>query len=105
MILVTIAEEHKVLSFLILELDQTPLKYIPVGRQSLAKKGSKSVSIVGSTEKRSITGTIIITLLGRFLPMQLIYGGNTSQFLPRFKFPESFSLSANQKHFKVLQNH
>ena len=105
MTLVTIAEEHKVLSFLILKLDQTPLKYIPVGRQSLAKKGSKSVSIVGSTDKRSITGTIIITLSGKFLPMQLIYGGKTNQSLSRFKFPESFSLSANQKHFKVLQNH
>ena len=31
--------------------------------------------------------------------MQLIYGGKTKQFLPRFKFPESFSLSANPKHF------
>ena len=31
--------------------------------------------------------------------MQLIYGGKTKQSLPRFKFPESFSLSANPKHF------
>ena len=86
-------------SCLILNLDQTPLKYIPVGRQSLGKKGSKSVSITGSTDKRSITGTFIITLSGKFLPMQLIYGGKTKESLPRFKFPESFSLSANPKHF------
>ena len=39
--IVTIAEEHKVPFCLILNLNQTPLKYIPVGRQSLAKKGSK----------------------------------------------------------------
>ena len=97
--IVTTAEEHKVPSCLILNLDQTPLKYIPVGRQSLAKKGSKSVSIAGSTDKRSITGTFIITLSGKFLPMQLIYGGKTKQSLPRFKFPESFSVSANLKHF------
>ena len=31
--------------------------------------------------------------------MQLIYGGKTKESLPRFKFPESFSLSANPKHF------
>ena len=31
--------------------------------------------------------------------MQLIYGGKTSQSLPKFKFPESFALSANPKHF------
>ena len=96
---VTTAEENKVPSCFILNLDQTSLKYIPVGRQSLAKTGSKSVSIAGSTDKRSITGTFIIFLSDNFLPMQLIYGGKTKQFLPRFKFPESFSLSANPKHF------
>ena len=31
--------------------------------------------------------------------MQLIYGGKTNQSLPRFKFPESFSLSENPKHY------
>ena len=31
--------------------------------------------------------------------MQLIYGGKTNQRLPRFKFPESFSLSVNPKHY------
>ena len=31
--------------------------------------------------------------------MQLIYGGKTNQSLPRFKFPESFSLSVNPKHY------
>ena len=31
--------------------------------------------------------------------MQLIYGGKTKQSLPRFKFPDRFSLSCNPKHF------
>ena len=31
--------------------------------------------------------------------MQLIYGGKTKQSLPRFKFPDGFSLSCNPKHF------
>ena len=31
--------------------------------------------------------------------MQLIYGGKTSQSLPRFEFPSGFLLSANPKHF------
>ena len=31
--------------------------------------------------------------------MQLIYGGKTNQSLPRLKFPESFSLSVNPKHY------
>ena len=57
------------------------------------------MSVAGSTDKRSITGTFIITLSGKFLPIQLLYGGKTKQSLPRFKFPESFSLSANRKYF------
>ena len=31
--------------------------------------------------------------------MQLTYGKKTAQSLPKFKFPESFYLSANPKHF------
>ena len=31
--------------------------------------------------------------------MQLIYGGKTSKSLPRAKFPESFCLSVNEKHY------
>ena len=31
--------------------------------------------------------------------MQLTYGGITAQSLPKLKFPESFSFSANPKHF------
>ena len=57
------------------------------------------MSIAGSTDKRSITGTFIFTLAGKFLPMQLIYDAKFKQSLPRFKFAESFSLSGNPKHF------
>ena len=37
--------------------------------------------------------------MGKFLPRQLIYGGKTKQSLPRFKFPDSFSLSVNPTHY------
>ena len=48
----------------------------------MAKKGVKSVAIAGSADKRSITGTFVITLNGDFLPLQLIYGGKTKRGLP-----------------------
>ena len=35
--------------------------------------------------------------------MQLIYGGKTKKSFPRVKFPDSFSLSANEKHFSNTQ--
>ena len=82
-----------------MNLDQTPLKYVPVSHHTLAKKGVKSVSIAGSSDKRCTAGSFVITLEGDFLPLQLIYGGKTKQSLRRYKFPESFLLSVNPKHF------
>ena len=66
---------------------------------TVAKQNCKFVSIAGLSDKRIITGTFTITLNGHFVPMQLIYGGETKQSLPRFKFPDGFSLSCNPKHF------
>ena len=35
--------------------------------------------------------------------MQLIYNGKTQRSLPKVKFPDSFSLSADEKHFSDTQ--
>ena len=49
----------------------------------------------------SPTNRLLLALLApnKFLPMQLTNVGKTAQSLPKLKFPESFSLSANPKHF------
>ena len=67
--IVAIVEEHEIPPDLIMNLDQTPLKYVPVSHHTVAKKGAKSVSIAGSSDKRCITGTFVITLAGDFLPL------------------------------------
>ena len=56
----------------------------------MAFKGSKKVTITGAADKRNITATFAVTLSGKFLPIQLMYGGKTEQSLPRYKFPDSF---------------
>ena len=101
--IVTLIEEHNIPENLVMNLDLTPLKYVPVSHNAMGKKGVKSVSIAGSGDKRGITGTFVITLDRKFLPIQLIYGGKTKQSLPRYKFPESFSLSVNPKHFSKTE--
>ena len=53
----------------------------------------------GGSDKRCITGTFSITFSNKLLPVQLIYDGKTVQSLPRFKFPQEFSLSANPTQF------
>ena len=84
---------------MIINIDQTLTKYVPVSRSTLANKNSKAVALKGSCDKRSITATFSITISGKILPIKLIYGGKTTKSLPRFKFPNDFSLSVNKTHY------
>ena len=97
--IVSKVERHKIPESLIINLDQTPSHLVPCKKYMMAAKGETDVTIAGANDKRSITATFSITLSGEFLPIQLIYGGKTEQSFPRFKFPESFSLSVNEKHY------
>lgn len=101
--IVSVVKKHSIPSNLVMNLDKAPLKYIPIMHHTMVKKSSLPVPIIGSADKRSITGTFIVTLGGQFLPMQLIYGGKTVQSLPRSKFLDSFCLSANPKHYSKTQ--
>ena len=57
----------------------------------MAKRGEKSVSIKGLSDKCNITLMFVITLAGEFLPLQIIYGGKTDRCHPRdFQFPSGF---------------
>ena len=91
--------EHKIPSSMIINLDQTPLKFVPGRNKTLAKKGCKSLPIAGSPDKQIITATFCITLTGEFLPIQLIYGGKTKKSIPAVSFPSDFVISANEKHY------
>ena len=82
-----------------MNFDQAPLKYAPVANQTLSRKRSKHVAIKEQSFKQAITATFGITFFDKFLPMQLIYGGKTKRSFPKVKFPDSFSLSVNEKHF------
>ena len=95
-------EKYEIPLSLILNLDQTPLKYVPVGNETIALSGSQSVTNEGSSDKCCITGTFAITMHSEFLPVHLIYKGKTVQSLPRFKFPREFCLSTDEKHFLIV---
>ena len=97
--IVSYVEECSIPPPLIVNFDQTPLKFAPVANRTLSAKGSKHVAITGSSFKQAITATFGIICENKFLPMQLIYEGKTERSIPRVKFPNSFSLSTNEKHF------
>ena len=52
--IVMIVKKYEISHSLTMNLDQTPLKYIPAMNHTMAKQNSKSVSIAGSSDKRSI---------------------------------------------------
>ena len=84
---------------LVINVDQTPSKFVPTDNVTMVEKGSRHVSRKGSSDKRGITVTLAETLSGRILPFQLIYTGKTSRSLPHFDFPAGFCLSYNEKHW------
>ena len=56
-----LVEENNIPPSLIMNFGQTPLKYAPATRQTLAEKGSKHVGISGMTHLKSLTATLGIT--------------------------------------------
>ena len=91
-------EKYSIPPSLIINIDQTPTKYVPVSKSTLAKKGTKYIPIAGSNDKQMITATFSETLDSKFLPIQLIYKGKTKRSFPNVNFPAGFSISANEKH-------
>ena len=58
---------------LIINWDQTGIKYIPVSEWTMAQEESKLVEISGIEDKRQITAVFAVSLSGDFLPIQLVY--------------------------------
>ena len=84
-------EKHQIPPSLIINFDQTSSKYVQVSSTAMDQKGEINVPIASISDKRSGIATSSITLGNKFLPMQLIYQGKTSQSLPKVKFPDDFS--------------
>ena len=97
--IVSKVEKYNIPDALTINLDQIPSYLVPFKKFTMTPKGSTNVAIYGRDNKRTITATFVITLAGEFLPIQLFYGGKTLQSLPRYQFPNSFSLSVNEKHY------
>ena len=84
---------------LVINWDQTAIKYVPVSNWTFEAKGSKRVEIRGVDYKRQITALLAGTLTGTFLPPQLIYKGKTSACLTAFHFPKTWDITHNDNHW------
>ena len=90
--------EHKIPDEFIINVDQTPSKYIPTENVMMAEKNSKHIPRKRGDDKRAITVTLAETLSETILPFQLVYQEKTRRSLPALKFPAGFSLNYNTKH-------
>ena len=66
---------------LILNWDQTGIKIVPSTTWTMNQRGVKGVN-----DKRQITAVFCCSLVGDFLPVQIIYAGKTARCHPKFNF-------------------
>ena len=62
------------------------------------KKNEKLEPIANSADYSQVTWTVSITLSGIFLPMQIIYQGQTDHCHPKFEFPKGFNITHSVSH-------
>ena len=94
-----LVKAHAIPPELIINLDETGIKLVPVGEWSMAPQGSKRVEVAGLGDKRQLTATFADTLSGAFLPMQLLYQGKTDRSHPKFTFPDGFHIYHSPNHW------
>ena len=63
------------------------------------RQGAKRVEIDGANDKRLITAVFCGSLVGDFLPVQVIYQGKTERCHPNFEFPPEWDIIHSQKHW------
>ena len=86
---------------LILNWDQTGIKIVPCSTWTMDRQGAKRVEMIGANDKRQITAVLCGTLMGDFLPVQVIYKGKSSRCHPRFEFPPEWHITHSPKHWST----
>ena len=77
---------------LVINWDQTPLKYVPTGDWTMNLAGEKVIPVVGTDDKRQITAVLTVTLTGEYLPPQITHQGTTNRCHPIENFPAEWDI-------------
>ena len=84
---------------LVINWDQTAVKFGPFSNWTQEVKGTKQVEIAGTDNKRQITATLTVTASGEMLPAQIIYGGKTPSCLSSVDFPKGWHITFTPNHW------
>jgi len=95
----TIVAMESIPKELIINWDQTGMKYVPVSDWTFEQKGAKRVEIAGLGDKRQITVLMSCAMDGKLLPTQVVYAGKTPACLPKIKYPENWHLTYSENHW------
>ena len=66
---------------------------VPVSSWTTESEGAKRVELAGKDDKRQITAVFGCSLVGDFLPLQLIYQGKTTRCLPQVEVPPDWHIT------------
>jgi hypothetical protein len=77
---------------LIYALDQLGQRLLAVGNRTRVEKGTKSVPISGTGDKRQITGVPVVTMDADFVGVQAIWQGTTDRCHPSKTAPKNKKL-------------
>ena len=97
--IVSTVEMEEIPAELILNWDQTGIKIVPSSTWTMERQGSKRVEAVGINDKRLITAVFCGSLVGDFLPIQVIYKGKTPRCHPHYQFPLDWDITHSPKHW------
>ena len=86
---------------LIINWDQTGIKLIPSSSWTMEKLGSNRVETIGTHDKRQKTAVFCGTMVGDFLPVQLIYQRKTPRSHPHYQFPSKWEITHSPKHWST----
>lgn len=88
---------------LILNWDQTGICMVPSTSWTMDRRGLKWVELPGANDKQQITAVFCASIVGDFLPVQLIYKGKTEWCHPKYQFPAGWHITHSQKHWSTEQ--
>ena len=97
----TIVEMEEIPPELILNFDQTGVKIVPSSTWTMDREGSRRVEVIGVGDKRMITAVFCGSLVGDFLPVQVIYKGKTNRVHPHYQFPINWHVTHSGNHWST----
>lgn len=95
----TIVSMEDIPAELIINWDQSSLKYVPTSNWTFEEKGMKRIEIAGLDDKRAITILLSCSMNGKLLPTQVIYAEKTPACLPKVPYPEGWYLCYTGNHW------